>query len=68
MCPHVFTLQAMNNQSNKSYCLILAINITDAHGISNEVCHEFLPKKTGNAIFSIHFIVKGINQFYIINK
>ena len=36
-----------DSQSNKSYCfyITLAIDITDGHGVSNEACHEFLPKK-----------------------
>ena len=35
--------------------MIIAINIIDGHGLSNEACCEFLPK---NAVLAIHFIIK----------
>ena len=40
----------------------LAINITDGHGLSNKAHRELLSKKSkGNAVFAVHFAVKGID-------
>ena len=34
-----------------------AIDIVDGHGLSNETCHEFQPKKT--KVLAIHLAVNG---------
>ena len=39
--------------------MALAINITDGHGLSNEMHRELLPKKGKIMLFAIHFIVKA---------
>ena len=41
---------------------ILAFDITDGRGLSNEIRHELLPCKEeqGNAVFAIPFTVKGV--------
>ena len=42
--------------------MALAINITDEHGLSNEVCCLLVTVKEelGYAVFAIHFIVKAL--------
>ena len=40
--------------------MTLTIDIIDGRGLSNEA-HQFLPKKSKvNAVFAIHYMVKGI--------
>ena len=38
-------------------CTALAIDTIDEHGLSNEACHELLPK---NAVFAVHYTVKAV--------
>ena len=39
---------------------MILVNIIDRRGLSNKVCHEFLPKKSkSNAALTIHFTVKA---------
>ena len=37
--------------------MTLAIDTVDGHGLSNEACHELLPKKT---VLAIHLSLKAI--------
>ena len=39
--------------------MALAVDITDGHGLSNEAHHQLLSKKS-NAVFAVHYMVKGI--------
>ena len=37
----------MTNQTNPQFlCMTLGVDIIDGHGLSNEVYHEFQPKKS----------------------
>ena len=62
VCPINLTshICSLNNQLNKSYrfpflFMILAIDSIDGYGLSNEVCYEFLPKKSKvNAVLAVH--------------
>ena len=77
MCMCVSTLKAIKNhsiemnQSNKFYCfsvfyMMLAVDITDGDGLTNETRCEFLLKKE----LYLPFISqqKAVNQLYITNK
>ena len=40
--------------------MTLAVDISDGRGLSNEAHHELLPKKSGSAVFAIHYTLKGV--------
>ena len=47
VCPCPQAMKNLNNQSNKSYCFSISLVIMlMGRGLSNEVCREFLTKKT----------------------
>ena len=40
--------------------MALPINTIDGWGFSNEARHELLLKKSGSAVFAVHYTVKAV--------
>ena len=50
--------------------MALAVDIKDGHGLSNEMRHQFQPRKTKvrKAILAVNIIAKELYARYITNK